>query len=110
MLLRPPYAGAKYTSLFQTIQKQDLHSGFGNEVPTGAYKSYSRNHSKTGCDKRRIVEIKRSFNTYNFANPLKRKQLALITERFCPYMEPLCHVSRGETREVDTGKTDYRYH
>jgi hypothetical protein len=39
----------------------------------------------------------------------KGKKLALITEPFCTYMEPLCHVSRGKTGEADTGKRDYRH-
>ena len=51
--------------LFQTISKAESPlSFFGDEVPTEAIsdKSYSRYHSKTGCeDKRRIVEIKRPF-------------------------------------------------
>ena len=47
---------------------------------------------------------KRAFNIDNSANPLKRKQLALITALFCPYMEPLCCVSRGKTGQADTGR------
>jgi hypothetical protein len=35
------------------------------------------------------------------------KKLALITELVCPYMEPLCRVSRGKTGEADTGKWDW---
>ena len=50
----------------------------------------------------------RTFNIDNSANPLKSKQLALITELFCPSMELLCRVSRGKTGEADTGKRDYR--
>jgi hypothetical protein len=30
--------------------------------------------------------------------------LALVTEPFCTYMEPLCHVSRGKIGEGDAGK------
>jgi hypothetical protein len=30
---------------------------------------------------------------------MQYKQLALITELFSPYMESLCHVSRGKTGE-----------
>jgi hypothetical protein len=37
------------------------------------------------------------------------KQLALRTELFCTYMEPLSRVSRGKAGEADTGKRDYRY-
>ena len=39
----------------------------------------------------------------------RRKKLALITELFCTYMEPLCCVSRGKSGEADTGKRDYRH-
>jgi hypothetical protein len=56
-----------------------------------------------------LAERKGVFNTDNSANPMKRKQLALITALFCPYMEPLFYVSRGKTREDDTGKRDYRH-
>ena len=49
------------------------------------------------------------FNICNNANPLKRKQLALITELLCPHMEPRCRVSRGKTGEGETGKRDYRH-
>jgi hypothetical protein len=41
---------------------------------------------------------------------MKRKQLALITELFCPYTEALSRVSRGKTGEADPGKRDYRHH
>jgi hypothetical protein len=37
-----------------------------------------------------------------------RKKLALITELFSAYMEPLFYVSRGKSGEADTGKRDYR--
>jgi len=37
------------------------------------------------------------------------KNLALRTELFSTYMEPLSRVSRGKSRETDTGKTDYRH-
>jgi hypothetical protein len=33
------------------------------------------------------------------------KKLALITELFWTYMEPLCRVLRGKTGEGETGKT-----
>src|SRR6266446_4862431 len=61
VLLRPSYAGARLPPLFQTIAKAESPLSFlETKRPTGAYKRYSRNHSKTGCDdKRRIVEIKR---------------------------------------------------
>ena len=36
------------------------------------------------------------------------KKLALITERFSTYMDPLYRVSKGKTGEADSGKTDYR--
>lgn len=49
------------------------------------------------------------FSIDNAANPLKHKQLALITALFCPYMEPLSRVSRGKTGEGETGKRDYRH-
>jgi hypothetical protein len=49
-----------------------------------------------------------AFSIDNSANPLKRKQLALIRELFWTGMEPLCRVSRGKTGEADTGKRDYR--
>ena len=52
---------------------------------------------------------KRAFNIDKFANPLKSKQLALITELLCPNMEPRCRVSRGKTGEGETGKRDYRH-
>jgi hypothetical protein len=57
-----------------------------------------------------IAEEKPSFNIYNSANPMKSKQLALITELFCPYMEPRCHVSKGKTGGSEAGKRDYRHH
>jgi hypothetical protein len=38
------------------------------------------------------------------------KKLALISELFWTYMEPLCRVSRGKAGEADTRKRDYRYH
>jgi hypothetical protein len=38
------------------------------------------------------------------------KKLALITELFWTYMEPLCRVSRGKTGEGDVGQRDYRHH
>jgi hypothetical protein len=37
------------------------------------------------------------------------KNLALITELFSTYMEPLSRVSRGKSRETGTGKRDYRH-
>jgi hypothetical protein len=49
-----------------------------------------------------------AFNIDSSANSMKRKQLALITELFCTYMEPLCRVSRGKTGDGETGKRDYR--
>jgi hypothetical protein len=39
----------------------------------------------------------------------RRKNLALITELFWTYMEPLFTVSRAKTREGDTGNPDYRH-
>jgi hypothetical protein len=36
------------------------------------------------------------------------KKLALITEFFCPYMEPYFGMSRGKSGKGDTGKRDYR--
>jgi hypothetical protein len=36
------------------------------------------------------------------------KKLALITERFSTYMDPLYRVSKGKTGEADSGKRDYR--
>jgi len=66
VLLRPPYAGAKYTTSFSDNSKSSISTQlFGNEAPTGAIsdKSYYQYQSKTGCDdKRRIVEIKRPYN------------------------------------------------
>jgi len=66
VLLRPPYAGAKYTTSFSDNSKNSISTQlFGNEAPTGAIsdKSYYQYQSKTGCDdKRRIVEIKRPYN------------------------------------------------
>src|SRR5438045_3623131 len=57
------------------------------------------------------LRIKKSaFNIGNSANPLKRKELALIPALFCPSLEPRCHVSRGKTGEGDTGKRDDRHH
>ena len=38
-----------------------------------------------------------------------RKKLALVTEPFSAYMEPLCRVSRGKTVEAESGKRDYRH-
>jgi len=39
--LATPYTGAKYATSFQTIAKaQSPLRFFGDEVPTGAYKSY----------------------------------------------------------------------
>jgi hypothetical protein len=32
-----------------------------------------------------------------------------ITQLFSVYMEPLWHVSRGKTEEIDSEKRDYRY-
>jgi hypothetical protein len=55
-----------------------------------------------------IASRKRAFSIDNSANPMKRKQLALIRELFWTGMEPLCRVSRGKTGEADTGKRDYR--
>jgi hypothetical protein len=37
------------------------------------------------------------------------KKLALITELFWTYMEPLFYVSRGKTGEAGAGKRDYQY-
>ena len=67
VLLRPPYAGAEYTTSFSDNFKSRIFTQlFGDEALSGAYKSYSRNHSKTGgCDNKRwIVGIKRPFNIY----------------------------------------------
>jgi hypothetical protein len=51
---------------------------------------------------------KPSFNIYNSTNPLTCKQLALITERFCPYMVPLPQAVKAEMRRCGSGKRDYR--
>ena len=40
---------------------------------------------------------------------MKSKQLALLTALFCPYVESVCYVSRGETGDGDTGKRDHRH-
>jgi hypothetical protein len=43
VLLRPPYTGAKYTTSFSDNFKSRISTQlFGDEAPTGAYKSYSR--------------------------------------------------------------------
>ena len=49
------------------------------------------------------------FSIYKSANSMKRKQLALLTALFCPYMELLCRVSRGKTGEANTEEPDYRH-
>ena len=41
--------------------------------------------------------------------PALGKKLALITELFCPYMEPLWRMARGKISEDATWKRDYRY-
>ena len=44
VLLRPPYAGANYTTSFSDNAKSSIFTQlFGNEAPIGAYKSYYRN-------------------------------------------------------------------
>jgi len=57
----------------------------------------------------KIAGIKPVFNRDNSANPLKGKQLALITALFWAYMEPLSLLSRGKIDRADSGKTDYQY-
>jgi hypothetical protein len=56
-----------------------------------------------------IRRAKRPFSKDNSANPMKNKQLVLITAVFWTDMEPRCHVSRDKTGETDTGKRDYRH-
>jgi hypothetical protein len=50
-----------------------------------------------------IADGKRAFNLYKSPTPLMRKQLVLIVARFCPYMEPLCHVSKAKPGRVIPG-------
>jgi hypothetical protein len=52
---------------------------------------------------------KRQFNIYKSANSLKRKQLALITALFCPYMVLVPVAVKVEFDGGDSGKTDYRH-
>src|SRR5262249_52385209 len=48
--LRPPYAGATYTPSFSDTSKSRISTQpFGDEVPAGAYKSYSRHRAYHNC-------------------------------------------------------------
>jgi len=72
--------------LFQTLPKAESPLSFlETKRSAGAYKSYYRYHSKTGCDdKRRIVEIKRPYNRATLAPFLE-----LPSFPFCCYSDPL---------------------
>jgi hypothetical protein len=63
---------------------------------------------KRGFPHTKFVYGKGVFNIYIPTNSLKIKQLALITERFCPYMVPLLDAVKAEIDGGDTGKRDYR--
>jgi hypothetical protein len=87
----------KRPSLRPSVRENPLHQVFSTEAA----------EEKRGYASPILVSIKWPFNIDNAANPIKNKQLALITELFCAYMEPLYRVSRGKTGEEDTGKRGY---
>jgi hypothetical protein len=48
------------------------------------------------------------FNIYNLAIPMKSKQLALITVRFCPHTVPVPAAVKAEIGEGGSEKPYYR--
>jgi hypothetical protein len=62
---------------------------------------------KVGVNKHARLGVGTIIQDYRYLG--EGKQLALRTELFCTYMEPLSRVSRGKAGEADTGKRYYQY-